>query len=753
VTKEENRKSSSSEPSVLDWVKSVLKFKPIPIPDPIETHEVLEEAEPGITSVVELEEPVEELSHLELQEVPEPKTAAPPRPKERWWSGRNLRLFGAVMLALFAQLALESKPENIIPAIIVYLLAGALAGWAVWAGDFKLVLPEDTSAGRDSGRVRLNFLLTGSVLTVLTFIASRVNEFTSLNLLLWAGALTSLLIAFWEGDPPFKGLWDGAKSVWQDRELKIRIQPWHLLVSASIALIVFFRFTRLEEVPYEMWSDHAEKLWDVMDVLDGKYSIFFPRNTGREAIQFYMAAVTAKFLGTGISFNTLKIGTILAGLLTLPYLYLFAKEYGGRYVGLAAMLFAGIAYWPNVISRIGLRFPLYPLFLAPAMYYLLRGLRLEKRNDFLLCGFAVGLGLHGYSPARVIPVAIMVGVLFYVIFAKSKAKRMNAFSWLIVAGVIALAVYTPLLGAVTDRMDIYLDRMVSRFTSTEMYPIPGPPLQVFLSNVWDGLKMFAWDDGEIWVISIPHRPGLDWITGAFFHLGVVIVFVRLLRQRRWQDLFLLVSIPILMLPSTLALAFPGENPALNRASGAIVPVFTLVATSWVFVFGWIFNKFKPPVLRVMIIGVLVFLFGLSASINYQLVFEEYAVRHRQDTWNASEIGAVMRGFANTIGSYETARIVRKEHWVDTRLVRIHAGDPGMDYGVWPNELVTLPPQPDRPQMFILKADDEEGLRSLQEKYPQGILRYEKSEVNGRDFMLYYVFPDESIEIDPLLSEP
>jgi len=43
-------------------------------------------------------------------------------------------------------------------------------------------------------------------------------------------------------------------------------------------------------VPGEMFSDHAEKLLDVGDVLNGKLSIFFPRNSGREAIQMYLTA-------------------------------------------------------------------------------------------------------------------------------------------------------------------------------------------------------------------------------------------------------------------------------------------------------------------------------------------------------------------------------------------------------------------------------------------------------------------------------
>ena len=51
---------------------------------------------------------------------------------------------------------------------------------------------------------------------------------------------------------------------------------------------MYFRFADLATVPAEMVSDHAEKLLDVVDILNGNYSIFFPRNTGREALQFYL---------------------------------------------------------------------------------------------------------------------------------------------------------------------------------------------------------------------------------------------------------------------------------------------------------------------------------------------------------------------------------------------------------------------------------------------------------------------------------
>ena len=63
-----------------------------------------------------------------------------------------------------------------------------------------------------------------------------------------------------------------------------------------------------------------------MDVLNGKTSIYFIRNTGREAIQFYMTAAIIKLFHTGISFLSLKLGTTFCGMITLPFIYLLGKQ-------------------------------------------------------------------------------------------------------------------------------------------------------------------------------------------------------------------------------------------------------------------------------------------------------------------------------------------------------------------------------------------------------------------------------------------
>ena len=225
-------------------------------------------------------------------------------------------------------------------------------------------------------------------------------------------------------------------------------------------------------------------------------------------------------------------------------------------MGFFAFLLTGIAYWPNVISRVGLRFPLYPLFAAPTLLFLIRGLRSHNRNDFILSGIFLGAGLHGYSPMRIVPIVVVAAFVVYWFHSQSKSVRGNLFIWLAILAIVSMFVFLPLMRYWIDNPDIFGFRAMTRLTGEEN-PITQPIWQIFASNVWNALKMFNIDDGDIWVNSVTHRPALDVISAALFLIGVVLVLVRYIRKRHWLDLFLLVSIPLLQLPSTLSLAFPG----------------------------------------------------------------------------------------------------------------------------------------------------------------------------------------------------
>jgi hypothetical protein len=643
----------------------------------------------------------------------------------------------ALGFALVAQISLMPRPNRAwIPGVILYVCAAGWLAWAAWNGEWVPAALPEVEAHLEDYRVRARWLYISLPLALAAFLTLGGNQFNTLNVTLWVLAIIFTTLAFWQGAYPFRGWWRWIK-VHLHLPLKLSISAWTLLVLASVILVVFFRAYRIDQVPPEMVSDHAEKLLDVWDVLHGQTSIFFPRNTGREAIQMYLTAGIIQLFNTGYTFLSLKIGAILVGLLTLPFLYLLGEEFGNRRVGLFAMLFAGMAFWPNVISRVGLRFPLYPLFVAPTLYYLIRGLRTSNRNDFILAGLALGIGLHGYTPIRILPIVVLVAVGLYLLHPQARGKRLQTVSGLLVLVLVSLILFLPLLRFSLEYPTLFYLRAFSRLGTTER-PLPGPALVIFLKNLWNASIMYFWSDGQIWVHSVTNSPTLDIISAALYYLGVVLLLIRYIRRRTWQDLFLLLSVPLLMLPSILSLAFPDENPALNRAAGAIIPVFLIVAVALDGLMSAMEKRTPSKAGSTLAWGMAVILIFFAALGNYDLVFNQYQRAYELSSWNTSEMGKVVHDFGDMYGSTDTAYVVPYPYWVDTRLVGMNAGDPTRDYAIPPDQISTTLSD-SRPKMFLVYPEDQTDLDLLRQLFPQGNVSTFESQV-GKNFYVYLVPP-------------
>ena len=708
---------TTPEPSVLDWLKSLLRLKPLAIPE-----------RAAAAPFVELR-PVVAL----------PTASTATQLDIRKWAGQ-LRLPVALLLAFLAQVGLEQH-KNVQANVLLYLLAGGLVGWSLWAGELDREA-EKTKAERSWRTwIDLRYLTGGIILSGLTYLASGDNTFRFSTLVFWVLAILATGRAFWQGKPPPARLMARVRKLIGKPRLNIAIGGPALLAGAAFLLAAGFRYARLAEVPFEMTSDHAEKILDIIDVLNGETSIFFPRNAGREAMQFYSTAAAVRWFGAELNFLTLKQVTATAGLLALPFIYLFGREIGGRKVGLASMALTGIAYWPNVIGRVGLRATFYPLLLAPTLYFLVRGLRARRQNDFVLCGFFLGASIYSYTAARLAPLVVVLAVLLYLLHRESKGHRREALRWLGVAALMTVVVAVPFLRAAYQLPDQVFFRTVTRVTEMER-AIEGSVTGIFLNNVLEALKMFSWDFGEIWVLSIPFRPALDWVTGGLFHLGVVLLIVRYAKSRNWLDLFLPLSILLLILPSVLALAFPGENPHPSRAGGAIIPVFAIAATSLVGIEQWGIRRLGGKTGQRIGAGFAGALFLLTAVGNYSLGVTLYGEHMRRGAWNASELGTVAHGFGESVGSFSQIYIMAFPHWLDSRLVAVDAGRPGQDFGIWPEQVSALEPTTEA-RLFFLHPMDENGHNLLRELFPTGILSTHRSQSEGKDFDVYFVPPASS----------
>lgn len=714
-----------NEPSLLDYIKAKLM--------------------PWKYSISEEIFGIEEGEKLTSKEFEEPVKQENVRMKNDLFGLRNLKWIGILFFALIGQLFLEPSSRQVPIAIAFYLISFALIIWEAISekssfsyqtskNDFPLKL--------EFSNKQKNLLITSVVFLILAFFAFRKNElnqiyFNFINLSLWITSIILFLLATLD----FRGVKEKVsnwKKLLKNRELQIKIKPWGILLVVVTLTTFYFRFYQLENVLGEMFSDHAEKLYDVYDVLTGKFPVFFVRNTGREFFQFYWTALIAIIFKTGISFMSLKIGTALAGFLTLPYIYLLGKELRNKWVGIIAFFLAGIAYWPNVISRVGLRFPFYPLFVAPTLYYLIRGIRQKRRNDFVYAGIALGLGLHGYSSIRFLPVVVVIAMILFLVHRHSKGIRVNTINAFITLVIGSFILFLPLFKFTLVNPDIVTYRSLTRITSTEK-EISEPVGKIFIDNFWKANTMFFYSNGGTWVHSIPNRPALDIISAGLYFIGMMIIVIQYFKFRNWEDIFLILAVPLLLMPSMLSIAFPDENPSLNRTGGAYVIVFIIAAIGLEYFFVQLWQSTKNWSIKAFSICLVSTLLVISSFINHDLVFNQFRNQFLEGAWNTSQLGGVIKGFAQSTGNLDNAYVVPSPHWVDTRLVGINAGYPTKDYALWPDQFEMLVQNPDE-KLVLLKPDNQEALALLKELFPYGILYNYDSGYEGKDFYIYHIPP-------------
>ncbi len=609
---------------------------------------------------------------------------------------------------------------------------------------------------------RIALMAVGLVLSFATYVFTADNTFTAVGVIMWVLSIVAWLLVGAERGPL------ELLEALRDRLRAIRIKPRIELLSLGafvliMGVAIFFRCYRLDSIPNEMTSDHVEKLLDSYDVSQGLYHVFFVRNGGREAIQFYLVALAAKLFGTGMSFLTLKIVSSLEALALIPLMILFGRETIDRETGFFAAALLAVSWWHTSLGRLALRISITPLIFTLVLVALIRGIRTGSRRAWLWAGVWMGIGVYAYQALRIVPfvAAAAFGVSIFAPAVKAVVahlrERPDAGYWralatnvanrqslnLALAGLVSMAIFVPMLRVWHDQPSEMWNRVINRTTSSEV-AIQGSPVEIFLDNYIDALQMFNLRGDTAWISAAPGAPMLDLITGVLFVLGLIAWLVRLRVRRDPVDVFLLLAGLIMVLPSALAIAFPVENPSVTRASGAIPIVFLLAA--------WPLSLIRKQWTRVLggvgggvLTGALVaLLLGAAALFNYQTYFLRYAESYRRSALNPSEVAAAVREVIGPSTSLEGVWLQGWPYWHDYRAIGIEAGDITFNHAILDANqlqiyLTDLSKSFDtRPLVFIVHPDDVEALDILQRHFPSGDAQKYDSVTEGRDFILYVV---------------
>jgi hypothetical protein len=221
-------------------------------------------------------------------------------------------------------------------------------------------------------------------------------------------------------------------------------------------------------------------------------------------------------------------------------------------------------------------------------------------------------------------------------------------------------------------------------------------------------------------------------------LGVVFLAGRVLLRRDRMAGLLLLAIPLLLLPSTLSLSSPIENPSVTRAAGTIPLVMVIAAYPLWLLWRRLHTVFDARRGRWVAAGGVGLVLVAAALVNRDLYFNQYAAQYLGSAQNASEIGAVVRSYAQSVGSYDRAWLCVHPHWADTRAVGLYAGQPAWNQVLAPEQIAALAGDP-RPLLLILHPESDACLSAARDAFPSGALApFRSARGPARDFWLYVV---------------
>jgi len=297
-------------------------------------------------------------------------------------------------------------------------------------------------------------------------------------------------------------------------------------------------------------------------------------------------------------------------------------------------------------------------------------------------------------------------------------------------GATAVLAALPLLHYTVEHPDQFWYRAATRVASLER-PVGQEPLAIFGRNVLRMLAAFDWRGASTWVVIRRWEPFLDAVTASLWVAGVVLLVARLARRSlRWAIVAL--AFFVLTLPSTLSLAFPDENPSINR-SGTAIPVVFLVAALPVM------ELLGGPRRRIasFLAGAgLAILFAFSVVENYRDYFIGFHRSYEQTVEHSMAMAHVLDDYRRQGVPLRQMYLLYSDYWVDGRNIAFELGDPS-----WaPAQIVEtgkLPPDTGARPLVFLFAPGNPILEKLEKTY-RGKVRTVPQSFADRNFRVYSV---------------
>lgn len=419
-------------------------------------------------------------------------------------------------------------------------------------------------------------------------------------------------------------------------------QP-HILLGLILVVGFIFRLYRLTTAPPGLNGDELFNAIDAAHISWQNLPVYFEGNNGREALLFYLIALSQHLLGNTIF--AMRLPSVLLGLASIPLAYGIGRIGFNRRVGFIAAGLTAVSLWPVMESRWALRAISLTCLSALTVFWLQRAWRSGRWRDWLLGGVVHGLTLYTYIPSRVFPAVILgwFGWLFW--FQRDRFRQ----QWrkMTVSVLVMLVLLAPYGRYIWQNPDKVNQRIAGLTVALEEARARGEwePLGQSVSGV---LRMFTVHGDNEWRYHLSGQPVFDPITGLFFYAGVLVCLWFAFKVNKGIEIgdgklkspdslshspsmnqptyALLLLWMVAMLTPNLILE---ANSSFLRAAGAIVPIYLITAVGFDTIARYTTHylpRMKPVVPLLAAIG-LVFIFWRSWQGYFTVWNTNAEVRH------------------------------------------------------------------------------------------------------------------------------
>ena len=395
-----------------------------------------------------------------------------------------------------------------------------------------------------------------------------------------------------------------------------------------LALAGFFRLWQLETLPKGLFPDEAANGQDALLILQGKHAPFFERGLGREALYFYLLAISISLLGIGVW--QIHLVSAVIGILTVLATWLLAKKLFNNRIAFLASFFLASSTWHITLSRTGFRAILIPLLSTIFFYFVFLTYKEPVKNKralwAILAGFSLGLGFYTYIAFRAMIAIIIVLAVILLLIKKEVFKKF--WQEIIIGFTVMFLVSAPLVIYFINHPGSFTGRAgcVSIFNpDLNKGDILGTFLEVCKKTFW----MFFTNGDLNWRHNVSGFPMLNPLVSLLFASFFLVFLITLLKEnwkkeniqdnlwRHFKYIFLIIWFGGMLGPEILSAQ---AIPHGLRAIGAIPAVFFFPAIALNLCWEKINSLIKSKNNKIFLAVCFAILLTASLLYNYTLYF-------------------------------------------------------------------------------------------------------------------------------------